>query len=334
MIKSGRTARRPDVLIVVGVLSALLIFQLAAALVLNLNEGKFPSFEPSKSLFSLPLAKIQKISISERDPSSKQLSSLVLHKEKSVWRLAENVPAKASSISHLLNAVTSLKKNLPVASGAELPERFNLNANNFAGSITLDTEEPNVQPTVIYFGAAANGLERYFRLGSDDTNTVYSCQIQRELLSAKNRDWIDNHFAAVYSSQVAGFAINDFTVHAGGTNQWTLINNGQKHELPRPIAESLLTVLDVPVDSILGSKAAQFSRLDQPDLILKIELKNGSKLTYSFTKIKNTSYYVLRLSDSPYYFEVADKYVDDAKKLNAAVVLKNCAAAGTNVKLH
>jgi len=308
------------------ILAIFLVFQIGLFFFLINQSGKSSQSAggPTNHLLSLDFDKLKKISISERSPDEKKISNLTLNKEGGFWWLADKVLAKISTVNNFINNLQEVREGIPVTSSGETPERYKVGQNNFVRKI--DLVDAKGQQVTILVGEAAGLRNVYVRLAND--KNVYSVELNRELTTANDREWLDRDCLKFTRSQFNCLSLNDFQIKLGNSG-WVLSSNGKDTQISATTAVYFIDQISkIRVDSILARTAAEAEQIksESPDLKLEVKLKNGQKNDFVFSGVKGKPYHALKTTGRACTFAVSNEYVDSIKAIDAKQILEANAA--------
>lgn len=180
---------------------------LAAGLFLRDSHGG-ASIEP---LLGFAVANVDRIVIND------QQNTATLRRSDTGWELAglPGLPANATRIDALLEALDKLRTSWPVVQSAAGRERFEVTEQNYQRRLQLYQDD--VLLGEYYFGTSPGFRQTHARRADDDA--VYALAFSNFDLPGDNNDWLDKTLLSTQNpQQITG---PDFTI-AKAETQWQL----------------------------------------------------------------------------------------------------------------
>jgi hypothetical protein len=302
------------------VLAALLAVQIALALVLGLRGAALSPAGKDDPLLTLDPAKVERIRIAQRgsDP-------VVLERTEKGWQLPSlaDFPAAAGRVEALLQRLADLKRGLPVATSQDALARLKVADEDHEGRLSL--EGGGNELAALYLGEAAGVRRRYVRAAGE--GAVHEAELSLTDIPAKADDWADRALLNLDERDIQRIELPDATLERaeGG---WRLVDASEGETLDQPKIEELVRRLrGLTFVSVLGAEDKPEYSQDAPALEWRVGLASGDTLSYRLSRLKTEAepaapapdveaeaeapkpkgpeWYVLKVSDRPYYLKLA-----------------------------
>lgn len=245
------------------------------------------------------------------DGSSGEPATLTLQKQDGMWRLpdADDFPADAAKVKHLLHAVAGLRSTLPVAVTHAAAKRFHVARHQYQTRVTLDAGKR--QLARFYVGNSAGADRVYLRRA--DSHVVEANMLPSWLVSPHASDWRDHAILHLANDKVTKLVLPEVTLvrQKGG---WTAASGATP--LDKAKVHSLVQkVTRLDFTDVTGAKAGHPLH---PTFTASVD-SDGKALTYDFaptpakpgkpgTQQTETTWQLTR-SDLPYVFTVSDQTI-------------------------
>jgi hypothetical protein len=299
------------------ILSVLLLIQIAFSLALKIEETNTQQKQSiDEKLIKIDYGKLEKIVINERENDAAKTVSISMQKKTGRWYLPSDVGADADKIIEFVKDLQNLKKGIPITNSKDAPERFHVDDNNYLRQIVLESK--GVPATVINVGAASTADELFVKIPGAKDQNIYSVELPKDKLSAEIRSWIDNKFVKIERSKIKELVMNDFILKVNPPSSWTLNTQGKDFTVcPENALSHLDRLAQLEIRSVSNTKP-----LGDPDISFKLTASNGQAKEFSFYKVENKPYHILKVSDDNIFYEVNNGYLHDLDKLTGPVILQ------------
>lgn len=310
----------------IPVLSVLLVAQLGLALAVSLGGEKYGAFQAEEPLLAFNKDAVDSIRIED----GKQ--SVQLEKKDAHWLLPDKkgFPASSDQIEALLTKLSGLKKGWPVATTASAAEHFKVDEKGFERRITLSSKGSQVAQ--LYVGTSPGFRKVHVRSAGEDA--VLAVAFNTWEASAKPDDWIDKDILRLSQSDIQKVELPGVVLERDG-DAFKLADLAPGEEMDSPKVQSLIGQLaNLRIESLLGSEAKPEYHQDAPALEIKVSKKDGTELSYRFSKPEEGAYYVLKRSDLERWLKVAEYTVKQLKETTREKLVHQAAAPATTAPPH
>jgi len=276
------------------------VAQLVLVVAVNLTVRDYGAFQAEEKLLVFDKQKVYALRIEDGK------DSVVLHKQEGKWLrpLPEigDFPANQGRIERLLDKLTALEKGWPVATTSGAVQRFKVAEDQFERKLTLYSKEEILAQ--LYAGTSPGFRKVYVR--PMDEESFFSVEFNTWEASTKVDGWIDKEILNLEADELERIEMPGFVLQ----REEDRLQLSELKENEESNMEEVRLLLDkltgLRIQSLLGTEAKAEYRQDQPDLEIKIVLKDGQALSYRFSKPEEAPYYVLKRSDLNHYFKIAD----------------------------
>ncbi|MCC6201824.1 MAG: DUF4340 domain-containing protein [Gammaproteobacteria bacterium] len=304
----------------IPILGVLLVVQLALAIVVYQTRPNYGAFEPRAKLLAFTASDIDGLQIDDGK------GSVQLRRKEGRWVLAEpaDAPADSGRITRLLEQLAKLDKGWPVATTAAAAPRFKVTDDAFERRLTLLTGTQQVAR--LYLGTSPGIRKVHARPAGDDA--VYAVALETFEFGTGADDWIDRRIVALVADDLVRIALPGFMLERADQD-WRLSGLAAGERTDSEEAHVLASkIADLEVQSLLGSEEQPSYRQATPALELTVAKRDGTELTYRFSQPEHENFWVLRRSDLPYFFKVADYAVKPLKEATREQLISQHDGAG------
>ncbi len=293
----------------IGILSGLLIGQLALAVALHRSDEELAVFQPRDRLVAFDPKAVDGLRIEDGK------AGVTLRKGDGQWRLPESgdFPADQGKLERLLGQLAGLEKGLAVATSAGAAKRFKVDEGAFERKLTIFA---NDQPQAVLLLGSSPGYRKVHARPAGEQG-VYAVGIDTWDTSPKADDWIDKGVLKLDEGEVTGLELPGLALQRDG-EALALAGLAEGEETNTAEARALLgKVADLRISAVLATEASPPEGQDLPSWELKLTRKGGEVLSYRFTKPKEPGFYLLKRSDLAPSFKVAEyqvKPIEEAKR--------------------
>ena len=302
----------------IHILAAVLIVQVVLAVVLN-RAG--PDLSPSASdspMIVLDGKPITRLVIDGID------SQVALEKKSDHWviPIINDFSADQDKVAELINKLKSIKRNLPVSTSAASRERFRVADDGFERRIQIFVDDSLAAE--IFLGTAPRSRMIHVRQRED--TAVFETQMGLHHASATTQEWLDKALLQVAYPDIRAISVPGlFRVEkdpnakvdkaADSADQPKTVLDSWVSADPlgenERIEQSSMLVLgqkiaNIRFKDVLGTTIQSDYGLSTPKLVLQVETSAGQTLIYELGLLQGTDDYVLKISNRPEYFALAD----------------------------
>jgi len=305
----------------ISVLSVLLALQLGLALAVNLRGEKYGVFQAEEPLLAFQKDAVDRIRIED----GKQ--GVLLEKKDAHWELPDlkGFPASNDPVEALLTKLSGLKKGWPVATTAAAAEHFKVDDKDFERRITLSSKGSQVAQ--LYVGTSPGFRKVHVRPAGEDA--VLAVPFNTWEASAKADDWLDKDILRLSEADIQKVELPDLVLQRD-RDAFKLADLAPGEETYTQTARSLIGQLaNLRIQSLLGSEDKPEYHQDSPTLEVTVTEKDGTQLTYRFSKPEEGAYYVLKRSDLDRWLKVAEYTVKKLKETTRDKLVRKAPPAAT-----
>ena len=283
----------------ITLLSILLVVQICAALALNIGREEYGATEPEEALLAVSPDEVDTVRIESPDT----VAPVVIKYQDGRWTLPEHFgfPAAGERVRQLVQKISGLKKGWPVATTPEAAGRFKVADDKYERKITLSGKERVLD--TLYLGTSPGFRKVYARAGKE--REIFSVDFAVFEAGAENDDWIDKDILKIRDTDINRLEMDGICIKRTEDKALTLCDAVAGEETIRSEAASLLNrIANLRIQSVLGKKPMPEFKLDNPELVISIDLSSGGELTYRLSRPENGDHYILKASGWDYYFSV------------------------------
>jgi hypothetical protein len=296
-------------------LGGLLVLQLLLALVLDLESVSLSPATSQGPLLSFKQADVIRIRI--ESPSK---APLILEKTPKGWQIPAlaDFPAADFRVTELLTKLGKLEKRLPVATSEAGAKRFKVADDGYERRLTLEGAKGPL--ATLYLGDSP-GFRRLF-VRADGEKAVYEAELALFDASDKADDWSDKNALHLKEKDVQRIELSGIVLARDDKGAWKLDGLAAGETLNKQAADDLVRkVADLNFLAVLGKQDKPEYKQQAPTLEYKVKLASDETLTYRISKPEKGEDYVLKASNSPYYFRVSKYTVDGLTEVKRAKLL-------------
>lgn len=283
-------------------LVGLLAAQLALAMglyVYNQNQ----TAQRSQLLFNFTQAQVDKIVIND------DVQEVTLTKEGEIWRLPElqALPANQQKLTALLQTVSDLKGNWPVAKTQSSYERFEVAENKYQRRITL--YQGDAPLGVLFIGTSSGLRQAHVRAGSGQH--VYALALDTDTVETQAKAWLDRSLLA--SKNVTSIKGPDYRLQRQD-DAWVLVDQTAVVDDAR--AQQLVMRLE---NLTIKDPAIDVTAKDAQGVTLKVSAEGGDKL---YTFFQNQEQYYVERDDVDQVFSLSQADYESIAQINAQELIQ------------
>jgi hypothetical protein len=288
-------------------LAALLAVQLVAALALSWGgRGALVPAAADSPLLSFDPKSIQVVRIDGKGDIGE--TAVALTRGPQGWVLAElgDFPAEDTKVDALLKRLADLKRPLPVATSAESLKRHKVADDGYERRVVLESDGKAV--VTLLLGDSPGPRRQFARPAGD--SAVYDLDLALYDVGNRPDDWLAKDKLRVDQESIEGIAAKDWEL-AKGKDGWQFVGaDAGKAPDSAAVVNLLGRIANLGYRGVLGTQDHPEYNQSAPTMELRLKLKNGDTPTYRISKPKEGQDYVLKASDRPWYFKVADFDLD------------------------
>ncbi len=220
------------------------------------------------------------------------------------WVLADlgDFPAEGTKVDELLKKLADLKRPMPVATSEESLKRHKVADDGYERRVTL---ESGGKPIATLLLGDSPGPRRQLARPAGDP-AVYDLNLALYDVGNRPDDWLAKDQLQLDQETIEGIAAKDWEL-AKGKDGWRFVgaDAGQAPD-SAAVINLLGRIGSLSYRGVLGTQDKPEYNQSAPAMELKLKLKNGDTRTYRIGKPKEGQDYVLKASDRPWYFKLAD----------------------------
>ncbi|MGR9072826.1 MAG: DUF4340 domain-containing protein [Gammaproteobacteria bacterium] len=297
-------------------LSVLLVFQIALTAILFTVSGQ-NSFEmhAGEKLLDLETATVDRIEIVAAGEKP-----LAFEKKENDWVLPEHYGIKASSekLTGILDKLTGINKNWPVATSEDAAPRFKVASENFENKIVFSSRGNAIK--TLYLGTSPGFRKIHARL--DGQNEIYAVAFNGYELSGQADDWIDRSLLNADPTTVVRAEINGLTLNRKD-GKWILEGLSENEETDTDAAANLIgNLTSLSYSTVLGREGKAEFKLDKPVISYTLTPESDEAVEYRFGKPDDSGDYVAKSSTQPYYFKIGSRLLEPLLKTARETLVK------------
>ncbi len=299
----------------ITVLGGLLVFQLVLVAAVNLSGDDYSAFQAEEKLLAFNVETIDRLKLESGD------QRVMLEKQDDRWVLPEtwNYPADTDAVIRLLNTLSALSKGWPVATTSGAAERFKVAKNDFERKITFLNGDQ--EQATLYIGTSPGFRKAHVRLDGDDH--IFAVALESWEVSAQADYWLKKDILRISPIDIDRIVMADVVL----TRSDLTLQPEDLAEQEAPDTAAIDSLIHrfagLQIQSVLGGEDSEDYQLDKPVLEIDVTLKHGDVFNYRFSKPDAESgYYILKRSDLPYYFTVAEFSVNALRETERRTLVR------------
>jgi len=298
----------------IKVLSLILVVQIVLLVLVNLKGDSLAAFSSDENLVKVDLTELDKITIEEKDKETVQLV-----KEGDKWILPDyhNMTVSREKLTAFAEKLDGIKKSWPVATSLLAAKQLKLTKDEFNKKLSLFKGE---EASVLYLGSSPGFKKVHARVDGDTES--FAVDFNAFEASTKNKDWFDAKYLYQSRDEIKGFELNDFALERV-EDQLQVTGLSDKNESIQKEVNALVSrASSLKYQEILGVEDKEEYKASAPELTYVFETLSGERWEYSFSKPEEQDYYVLKLSDKPFYFKIAATELETIKDMKRAALVQ------------
>ena len=295
-------------------LSVLFVAQVILTFVLFLSDSDTGAYIQNEKLVDLQLDSLDRIVIEQPEDRP-----LVLEKQGGNWVLPDyfGFPASVEKITRTFGKLFDTKIGWPVATTDAAENRFKVAADQFERKLVFSSA--NVTET-LYLGTSPGFKKIHARM--DGSNTIYGIMFSAYQASIKTREWADQNFLHLPRDQIEGIELSDLVLRrADGKFTVEGISDAEM-VVEAGIANLLADVSTLGFLEVLGKEDVPSFHLESPEFDFVILSKSGERIQYRYGKLDEKDQYVLKASNSEYFFKVSKYNLESLQDVQRAKLVQ------------
>jgi hypothetical protein len=300
-------------------LSILLLLQIVLAAILFFTETDSGAFVSKEKLLDLKIDSLDKIVIEEGEKKT-----LVLQRRDKNWKLPGyfDFPASREKLERIFGKLFETHVGWPVATTESAEKRFKVAKDAFERKLDFAGADAN---KTLYLGSSPGFKKIHARI--DGESTIYGIEFSAYQASTKPIDWADQSILHVPHEDINAIEISGLSIKRG-EGKFGIEGLAEGEEAAESEIQILLgSVSTLGFQEVLGKQVDPAYQLDQPVLELNLVKKDGQRVGYRYGKLKDKDQYVLKPSNSEYYFSIPKYTVDSLLEFDRKKLLRLTAKA-------
>ena len=245
---------------------------------------------------------------SSGDNDTKSEQTLALNKTDQGWQREDGQAANDLKISGLIESLSRLKTQLPIATKQSAFERFEVGNDSFQKKVTLTTPSAN---KTLYLGESPAFKQSYARV--EDSNDTYALAINSFELTTEANGWLDKNqlaLAAVQTIEVPDGKL----IKSNDRWQYQPANVAPASDTIVPNAGTSKLVAEEKVEALLDTlDSLRVTRFIEPAAVVAVDKRSQTfKLTvtnnglpYTLAGFSHDERYYLSRSDRDGFYEIS-----------------------------
>jgi hypothetical protein len=290
----------------ISLLAGLLVVQLLLAVAVHLGGEDRAAFRAEEPMLAFDRQAVDGLRITADG------KSVTLKREGGDWTLPDRdgFPADGKVAEALLDQLAALRKGWPVATTDGARKRFKVADEDFERKLELLAGGKAV--ATLYLGTSP-GLDKVHVRPAGD-GAVYAVAFESWRAEADSSQWLDKTVLQLKAGDIQRLEMPGLVLKRE-EDGLRLEGLAEGESTDAKAAESLLErFAGLRIQDLLGHEAKAEYRQEQPELELTLQLSGGETLVYRFSKPEQGGYYVLKRSDRPEFFKLAEYQVDPIRE--------------------
>ena len=246
---------------------------------------------------------------------------VILKKEHGKWKLPEhfNFPADSKAVNDFLKDLAGLEAGWPVATTEDAFDRFKVGPENFERHIVLFK---NGEKSAEIFLGTSPGV-RKIHARTSGNNNIYEVRFSLFKAATDPDSWIDKDLLRIDQPAVTAIELPAVKIiKKNGSLQPDDL--GANETVVKGGVEGLVNkVCTLSIEGVLGTSPPEGFKADSPGFQFAVVLEpDNLRRDYIFSKPEGKGYYILKTSDRPEYFKVAQWLVNGIKDVKRDDLVK------------
>ncbi len=286
-----------------NILIGVLVLQVCLAVGLMVTGTDSGAFVSEQQLLGVKLDELEKITIEEKGNPP-----LLMSKGDGVWSLPEyfDFPVSSDKIDNIMDKLLDATVGWPVATTQSAAKRFKVAPDDFEKKVVIS--DSNGTTKTLYLGTSPGFKKIHAKLDGDDN--IYGINFGAYELATKPNDWADQAYLKIEGEEITEIEMGDVALTRDGEifQVKSLKDNEQTNASKTSSLHSKLANLSFL--EVLGKSDKPVYKQNEPELQYSVLLKGGDKIGVTISKFNDQDDYVLKPSNSEYYFKVAKHVVE------------------------
>ena len=302
--------------------SLVVLFIVQAVLTLGVlfRDDNLATFVPNEPLLGFQLEELSKIIISDGK------DSINLEQIDGEWVLPDygNFPVSDSKKALFEDKLFSLERPYPLANTKIAQKQFEVGSDSFKKKISFYKGEELTDSLLL--GSSPGFRKIHVRKESEDQ--TYSVEFSAYDLQLTDSSWFDRNFLKIDRGDISKISFGELSILLDD-NKSSLAGMTENEELVSEKVDTLIEKLSRPSFNDLGKDIEAHYSPDSPYLTYTIALTNGTEVSYSYSRPKKLesdkeepNYFILKLSNSPFFFRISNTTVEDIGKFERATLVQ------------
>ncbi|MBN1877569.1 MAG: DUF4340 domain-containing protein [Anaerolineae bacterium] len=220
----------------------------------------------------------------------------------------EGYPAKAETITPILEKLVGLNTLSPVTNTPDSHKRLQVADDDFVRRIDFKTA--NGEEHTVYLGSAPRYTATHFRVGGEN-ETYLTTELSSWELNTSAASWIDTSYFNVDATTLAEIVLHNangtFTLVKDATDQWVLDDLAEDETMSTSKVSTLVrNATSVILLAPLGKEEQASYGMEQPNATITLKTTEGTLyLLQVGAQYSEDTSYIVKASESAYYVRVA-----------------------------
>ena len=297
-------------------LGVLLVAQIVLLAWVRLSSrNDLASYQSSEKLIAAEPSDVDRVVIEE--PKQDKLE-LVKTAGKWVIPSASNFPAASGKIEEFLKKLLEMQRSWPVAKTGVAATQLKVADDDFNKKVVLKKGDQELG--TLYLGTSPGFRKVHARVGGQAP--IYSIDFNAYEAPVKAADWYDKELLRFAEGDVERLEINSLVLERGDKGL-TLAGLSEGEEVKAEEVQSLVrAVTGLTIEDMLGTAEKPEWKLSEPALTFNATVKNRGAVTYTAGGPIEDKYYVVKVSDLPYFFKINKTTIETLKGFNRDLLVK------------
>ncbi len=292
-----------------NILILIFVLQLALAVGLMFTGTDSGAFVSKEKLLAIKLENIEKITVEQKGSPA-----LIMNKSANGWLLPDyyDFPVASDKLDGVTDKLFDASVSWPVATTQAATKRFKVADDDFEKKLVVAAQ--GGKSNTLYLGTSPGFKKIHARLGDNDN--IYAIKFSAYELADKASDWADQNYLHLDTAEISTIKLPGLELNREGDGFQLkgLAENQQANASQVQILVSKLSNLSF--QEVLGKTDKPEYKQAEPELVYSLSVKKGGQRSYTFSKWADKEDYVLKPSDTAYYFKVAKTTVDSLKEFS------------------
>jgi hypothetical protein len=253
--------------------------------------------------------------------SGPEKGRVVIVKKANEWFLPDHsdFPADGKMVREFLEKLDSLDAGWPVATTSGAAERFKVSPDNFERHIILYKGDETVAE--LFLGTSPGVRKIHARTGGSDN--IYEVKFTLFQAADDPDQWIDKNVLRIEEPAITGIRLPGITLERVGSGFAPDDLGANETVVDTEVRGLVKKVARLTIDGVLGTTQPEGFSSDSPDLeYVVVTEPGGVEHRFVFKKPEEGAYYILKTSDRPEYFKVAEWQVNGISGVKRGQLVK------------